>query len=24
MREARDTPHGSSVLRRFGEIVRSG
>jgi hypothetical protein len=22
MREARDTPHGRSVLRRFGEIVR--
>ena len=22
MREARDTPHGPSVLRRFGEIVR--
>ena len=23
LREARDTPHGPSVLRRFGEIVRS-
>ena len=22
LREARDTPHGPSVLRRFGEIVR--